>query len=134
LGAKIIDWPRSALSAQMPRTEPDLEKPMRRDLPPTKLHEGRKVSSEDLIDSMSHLAQSLVFQLEIAIDRRNTVVKMIEEWEPGTVGRMEAKYSILQKEFDLKKLSAALLNVAMVCKIIANHSSDRRTEGAASGR
>ena len=134
LGAKIIDWPRSALSAQMPRTGPDLEQPMRRDLPPTKLREGRKVSSEDLIDSLSHLAQSLVFQLKIAIDRRNTVVKMIEEWEPGTVGRMEAKYSILQKEFDLKKLSAALLNVAMVYKIIANHSSDRRAEGAASGR
>jgi hypothetical protein len=107
---------------------------MRRDLPPTKLREGRKVSSEDLRDDLSHLAQSLVSQLEIAIDRRNTVIKMIEECELGTGGRMAAKYSVLQKDFDLKKLSAALLNLAMVYKIIANHSSGSRAEGIASGR
>jgi hypothetical protein len=144
LGAKIIDWPRSALSAQMPRTEPDLERacgattirqPMRRDLPPTKLREGRKVSSEELRDGLSHLAQSLFSQLEIALDRRNTVIKMIEECEPSTGGRMAAKYSVFRKEeFDLNKLSAALLNLAMVYKIIASRSSGSRAGGATSGR
>jgi hypothetical protein len=142
LGAKIIDWPRPALSAQMPRTEPDLERGrggttlrqlMHRDLPPTKLREGRKVSSEDLRDGLSYAAQSLLSQLYIAIDRRSAVIKMIGEWEPETGRKMAAKYSVLQKEFDLKKLTAALLNIAMVYKIIATHSSDSTVEGAASG-
>lgn len=143
LGAKIIDWPQPALSTRMRRAEPDFEpsrggtilhRPIRRGLPPTKLREGQKVSSEDLIDGLSHTAQSLLLQLNVMIDRRNTVIKMIEEGEPGTGGKMAAKYSVLQKEFALKKLTAVLLNIATVYEIIVNHSSDSRAKGAASGR
>lgn len=95
---------------------------------------GRKVSHDDLIDGLSHAAQSLLSQLDIAIDRRNVVIKMIEEWEPGISGKMPAKYSVLRKELELKTLASVLLNLVTICKFIVDHSLGGRATGAVSRR
>jgi hypothetical protein len=139
-GGRATGGVASVLSAPMSPAEPETDRarvrklPLRRELPPIKSREDRKVTPEDLIDRLSHVADSLLYHIRIAIDRRDTVIKMMEEWEPSTGGRIAAKYAVLQKEVDLKKLSAALLNVTIVVKFIDDQSSGRRAKGATSGR
>lgn len=121
-GAKIIDWPGSRLRGKPVLTRAHRERG------------DRKVSSQDLIDGLSDVAQSLLSELKIAIDRRKIIIRMIEEWEPGSGGRLTAKYSALQKEVDVKRLASAALNIAMVSKIITEISSGGGKENAASKR
>jgi hypothetical protein len=103
----------------------------RRKLPPIKSREGRKVASEDLIDGLSHAAEALICQIKNAIDYRDTLIKVIEGWEEGTDGKVAPRFAALQKEVDLKKLSAALLDTMMVVKFIVDQSSSSRASGAA---
>jgi len=122
LGAEIVDWPRPRLQRG--------PSPVR----PYRGREDRKISSQDLIDGLSRAAQSLLSELQLAIDRREIIIKMIEEWEPGTGRRLPIRYSALEKEIDIKRLATALHNMSMVCETIADLSSRVGTGSASSKR
>lgn len=145
---KKVDWPRHrvgwseragsfdpaahgervmAESAPMPLTEREIERArariVRRALPPVKLRENRKVTSEELVDGLSSVAVSLLDLIENALDRRDTLIELIAEGEQRAGGKMVARYVALQKEVDLKKLSAAALSTMMVIKFVLDQRS-----------
>jgi hypothetical protein len=109
------------------RTPTPIARRVRRALPRIKLRKDRNITSEDLVDGLSHVAESLICQIKNAIDHRDMLIKVVEDWDEGVDGKVTAKFAALLKEVDLKKLSAALLNTMIVVKFI----NDQRSGGAA---
>jgi hypothetical protein len=122
LDPKIVDWPRYR--------ESRIHKPPL----PIKRREDREVSSEDLIDSLSRLAETLMCQINMELDYRDILIKTIRGWEESVEGKKIDKFAALLKEVDLRKISKAALDLTHVVRFIDNRRSGRKHNGLARER